>query len=268
MSNILSDIVNAIGDGANWLSDKVGIGDNFGFGLSANPFNTHGNIFGPFSPGGIYHIASGAADDIGIDVDIPGEEYVDAYTGLSNAEIEAQNLELAKDEFQWNQDVQRETWTREDTAYQRMVSDLREAGLSPALALGSKGSPTGGVVPTTQRRAGQTNYAGMGNLVSLVLSAMTAKANISKTMAEKRYIDQQKERTGVDTAIAARELHYMRKYGLTNNSSPVAKILRDVQSMFGEGFGRSEAQGKFGPIGPNNPDDMQIQRNFKFPWEK
>lgn len=96
-----------------------------------------------------------------------------AEANATNKEIAEQNLELQKENLEYNKWVQQQTWLREDTAYTRKVADLQNAGLNTQLALGG-GLPSGNIVTTT---APQNNYqkqafTGYGNTLQPLMQSI------------------------------------------------------------------------------------------------
>ena len=107
---------------------------------------------------------------------------VNAGTSISNAVLGWQN-------FQYQKDLQKQIFAREDNAVQRRVADLVAAGLSPTLAAGSAAN-AGQVVKTDAPQIDyKSNLLGMYQMMQAI-SRM--KADISKTDAETDYIKAQR----------------------------------------------------------------------------
>lgn len=113
--------------------------------------------------------------------------------GIADLVNAGSNLELQKQNLQYQKDLQNRVFEREDSSIQRRVADLRAAGLSPVLAAGS-GAQSGAVIST---QAPQLNLSAQdkiaktfeGTASALALAKM--KADISKTETETEAIKAQ-----------------------------------------------------------------------------
>lgn len=61
-------------------------------------------------------------------------------TNETNLGIARENLGYQRDLFDYNKDLQQQIFNREDSSYQRTVSDMRSAGLSPLMMSGTNGA--------------------------------------------------------------------------------------------------------------------------------
>ncbi len=82
------------------------------------------------------------------------------------------NLQMQKEQMEYIKKLNEEIMKREDTAYQRQVSDLRKAGLSPLMA-DNGGAGAGGTMTPYQTPQNSTDYNALG------ANFNTAMANIS-----------------------------------------------------------------------------------------
>ncbi len=75
-------------------------------------------------------------------------------TNQTNKEIADQNLAFQKEKYNYEQQLQERLFAREDTSYQRTVSDMKSAGLSP-LTLGGLNKAGTNVLTTTPQNSYQ-----------------------------------------------------------------------------------------------------------------
>lgn len=108
------------------------------------------------------------------------------------------NLDLQKEIFEWQKGVQNDIFYREDNAVQRKVADLKTAGLSPVLAAGA-GARAGNVVPVSAPQKSQVPNQMRQAAFQRLASSF---ADISKTVAETKLIEAQKENVMTSKKIA------------------------------------------------------------------
>lgn len=104
-----------------------------------------------------------------------------AASGLANTYMQWKNL-------QYQKDLQKDIFAREDTSIARRVADLKASGLSPVLAAG-QGAGTGGTIQT-QAPQFENPSTNILNAISL----LRMEADISKTKAEEELVRKQIEK--------------------------------------------------------------------------
>lgn len=83
---------------------------------------------------------------------------------ISNSEINKKNYELQKDWQNYQKQLQREIFQREDSAIQRRASDIAAAGGNPAMAWETgNGAAAGSVVDTSAPQQAPNDYAQLMN---------------------------------------------------------------------------------------------------------
>lgn len=111
-----------------------------------------------------------------------------------NQNIANQNLGFQRENLDYQKALQREIFEREDTAYQRTVSDMRSAGLNP---LTMQGTNNAGEAISTESMHNDMQYTDNSNLqaVSQILDVMnqikTTSGNASVAQAQSNLINAQ-----------------------------------------------------------------------------
>ena len=108
-----------------------------------------------------------------------------------------QNLKHQEDVFDWQKSAQQTTWDREDTSVQRRVADLKSAGMSPVLAAG-QGAQTSAPIQVT---APQKQIIDPTQQAMMVMSMLTQKADISRTYAQEKLLNQQVQQSASQNAL-------------------------------------------------------------------
>ena len=105
---------------------------------------------------------------------------------VSNAEINKKNYELQKDWQNYQKQLQREIFQREDNAIQRRASDIAAAGGNPAMAWETgNGASAGSIIDTSAPQQAPYDYSQLMN------SSLAMFAGGLKQFQEARLIDAQ-----------------------------------------------------------------------------
>lgn len=106
--------------------------------------------------------------------------------------INEQNLALQREQFEYQKNLQKEIFAREDSAVQRKVQDLVKSGLNPALAAGG-GASAGSAVGMVQmggQQAAQLNMD-MQGAVDNIYNALKSSQEIATSKAQRALINAQ-----------------------------------------------------------------------------
>lgn len=110
----------------------------------------------------------------------------------TNAAIAKENLEWQKDYAKLNEQLLRESWSREDNAVQRRVADLKAAGLSPTLAAGSAAATSGPI----QLHAPQNEFRYENPFGGGVIDAMGKVMSLKYADLQNQYLQKQIDHYG------------------------------------------------------------------------
>lgn len=160
---------------------------------------------------------------IGSFVDSATDLYNTYKSNKINSDIAEQNLAFQRENLQYQKDLQKQIFAREDNAVQRRVDDLVAAGLSPTLAAGSAAN-AGQAIET---QALHNDYSpqtmpnlGLSSMLGSGLDALKAVGELNKQKAEIAYLQDQSANVKADTANKlifgenADQWYKLRNYGL------------------------------------------------------
>lgn len=117
---------------------------------------------------------------------------------LSDSILGGLNYASQAEQQAWERKMYKNSLSREDSAIQRRVADLKAAGLSPVLAAGSGAQSMAPIRSTApQFETGQVSKA--AQMMAINSQLMQQQANIEKTKQESELIKLQKDRVMADT---------------------------------------------------------------------
>lgn len=144
-------------------------------------------------------------------------------TNQTNKDIANQNLRFQNENLQYQKDLQKQIFAREDNAVQRRVDDLVAAGLSPTLAAGSAAN-AGQVIETQALHNGYSPKTmptyGLSSMIGAGLDALKAVGELNRQKSEIEYLQNQSKNVQADTANKlifgenADQWYKLRNYGL------------------------------------------------------
>lgn len=144
-------------------------------------------------------------------------------TNQTNKDIANQNLQFQNENLQYQKNLQKQIFAREDNAVQRRVDDLVAAGLSPTLAAGSAAN-AGQAIETQALHNGYSPNTmptyGLSSMIGAGLDALKAVGELNRQKAEIDYLQNQSKNVQADTANKlifgenAGEWYKLRNYGL------------------------------------------------------
>lgn len=134
------------------------------------------------------------------------------------------NFGLGLANYDYQKDLQRSIFGREDTSIARRVQDLKASGLSPVLAAG-QGAGTGAIVSTKPPEIDPSLAASLFIQLSTMEKDFAVKDEQLKVMQSQRYLND------INSAIKKWDLKQYKKSGTASNASGLAKTIRDIYGL-------------------------------------
>lgn len=142
------------------------------------------------------------------------------------------NFGLGLANYDYQKDLQRSIFGREDTSIARRVQDLKASGLSPVLAAG-QGAGTGAVVPTKPPEIDPSLAASLFIQLSTMQKDFAVKDEQIKLLRTQQAVNNsQQALNNVNEKIKDLDYFYYYHTGVSPNSSALGKTFRDIVSMY------------------------------------
>lgn len=168
-------------------------------------------------------VASAALPGVSSLIDTLGNMRNTDKVNQTTKDVANKNLQFQNENLQYQKDLQKQIFAREDNAVQRRVDDLVAAGLSPTLAAGSAAN-AGQAIET---QALHNDYSpktmptyGLSSMIGAGLDALKAVGELNRQKAEIDYLQNQSKNVQADTANKlifgenADDWYKLRNYGL------------------------------------------------------
>lgn len=133
------------------------------------------------------------------------------------------NFGLGLMNYNYQKDLQKKIFQREDTSIARRVADLRASGLSPVLAAG-QGASAGPVVPVKP-----PEVSGLDQMAQIYMNLITQQANVSHTKADIDRISKQMEFLSSGIDLNQYKKNQLKAQTDKINKETVGQIIRNGQ---------------------------------------
>ena len=155
-------------------------------------------------------------------------------TGIAGGLNTAYNLYANKRDFDYQKALQQTIFEREDTAVQRRMADLQDAGLNPNLAAGSAAN-AGAVVSRSN-----TNDVNMGSALDMIQAVNTIrqqKQQVENAKVENEILNQEASMKSIEHTLSKAQL--FNQLGLNYGIVPsVQNGKLDLNFRFNSGQGQ------------------------------
>lgn len=184
----------------------------------------------------------------GLDDIVIGSIIASGVSGVANTALGLAN-------YNYQKDLQRTIFGREDSSIARRVADLKASGLSPVLAAG-QGAGSGGIVSTKPPEVDT-------QMISAIQNLLTMRKDFAVKDEQIKLLKSQQGLNNVNKKIRDLDYYYYDETGISPNSSAFGKAMRDFVSMYSKMKGE-----EFVPKLFRNPENDLNQRRYKLPKDK
>jgi len=133
------------------------------------------------------------------------------------------NFGLGLMNYNYQKDLQKKMFEREDTSIARRVADLKASGLSPVLAAG-QGASAGPVVPVKP-----PEVSGIDQMAQIYMNLITQQANVSHTKADMDRIFKQMEFMNSNIDLNQFKKNQLKAQTLKTEKETLGQIIRNSQ---------------------------------------
>jgi len=133
------------------------------------------------------------------------------------------NFGLGLMNYNYQKDLQKKMFEREDTSIARRVADLQASGLSPVLAAG-QGASAGPVVPVKP-----PEVSGIDQMAQIYMNLITMQANVSHTKADMDRISKQIESMNSGIELNQYKKNQLLAQTIKTTKETVGQIIRNGQ---------------------------------------